>query len=446
MKSLPAVLAAAVGAAVAVVSLLGPTTFQVFDSAFVGSRWDSFFNSSAAFAAAAVLVALVVAVSLRHLVIALVGAAVGLIALAILAFTMTNEQGIGYPTAIAGGLVLGSLAVVTHPNPSTGGRAGRIGLAAGVVAGFLLAQSVQSSFGGFGGNRRSADYGVSTLVAIESNPRVATLVGAVIALIALLVFASQIRGTTSVVIGRPDTTVIIAGVGVPVAVVLLSFWLHESGSTGGGISPPGWVFGSVAIVIVLTVALVMPGRTGLAWVGAVALVATGAAADVSDVGGPVVVVVAVLIGLGAAAARWRNLLPVGIAVLVVVVLFQLVHGDSSVLVAAAGALFVAPIAASYTVAVCMSDPASSQPLAHPAIIATAVSACVPLSALRGGADFGWTAYTPLTDAPPDIDQFGFQSATETTVATSVLSLIAAGVAAWIITRRPHEPVTAPLAE
>lgn len=435
MRSLSAVVAAAVGAAVAVVSLLGPATFQVFDSAFVGSRWGSFFDSSPAFAAAAVLVALVVAVSLRRLVIALVGAAVGLTALAVLAFTMTNEQGIGYPTAIAGGLVLGSLAVVTQPDPSTGGRAGRIGLAAGVVAGFLLAQSVQSSFDGFSGNRRSAEYGVSTLVAMESNPRIATLVGAVVALIALVVYASQIRGTTSVVIGRPDTTVIITGVGVPVAIVLLSFWLNESRSTGGGISPPGWVFGSVAIAIVLAVALVMPGRTGLAWVGAVALVATGAAADVSDVGGVIAVVVAVLIGLGAAAASSRDLPLAGIALLVVVVLFQLVHGDSSVLLAAAGALFVAPIAASYTVAVCVSEPSSSPALAHPAVIATAVAACVPLSALRGGADFGWTAYTPLTDAPSDIDHFGFQSATETTVATSVLSLIAAGVVAWVITRR-----------
>ncbi|GGF15791.1 hypothetical protein [Williamsia phyllosphaerae] len=441
MRSLSAVVAAAVGAAVAVIALIGPTAFFVVDSAGTGSRFGSFFDSSAAVAAAAVVVALLVASVMRNRAVAVVGAAVGLIALAVLAFTVKNGQGIGYSTAIAAGLVLGALAVMTQPDPSIGGRAGRIGLAAGVVAGSLLAQALPST-GGFGPgtSRRYADYLPGDLVSTEKGSGLLTVVGVIVAVIALAALALQIKGTTTGAVERPDATVAITGLGIAVAIVLVSGWSVESRSPYGQLSPPGWVFGSLLVVIVLAVALVLPGRTGLAWVGVVALVAAGAVADLSGINVVVGVVVTVLIGLGAASSGRRNLLPLGIAVLVVVALLQLSGGDSSTLIAAVAAVFVAPFAVSYTAAVCVSEPSSSQPLTHPAIIATALAACVPLSAVGGGADFGWTAYTPLTDARSSHLDLGFGYTSGTTVTTSVLSLIAAGVVAWVITRRPVDNV------
>ena len=439
MKSLSAVVGAAVGSAVAVIALIGPTGYFVVDSAYAGSRWDGFFDGSTAVTAAAVLVALVVAVSLRRLVIALSAAAVGLIALAVLAVSVTTGDRVGFPTAIAAGLVLGALSVATHPGTSGGDRAGRIGLAAGVVGGFLLARSLPSA-GGFrsGQNRRYADYLPSPHVSVDSGTGLLTVVGAVVALIALAVFAFQIRGTAPAVTGRPAARVTTTCIGIPVAIVLLSAWSHASRSSFGETTPPGWVFGSLMIVIMLAAALVLPGRTGLAWVGVVTLVVTGAAADVSDIEWIGIVVIAVVIGLGAAASRWRHLLPIGIAVLVVIALLQLLDGESTELVALAAAVFVAPFVVSYTVAVCVSEPPSSPEFAHPAIIATALTACVPISTLRGGADFGWTAYTPLSDARSSHLDFGFGSTTGSTVTMSVVSLIAAGVVAWVIMRRSDE--------
>ncbi|QSE90112.1 hypothetical protein JWS13_16550 [Rhodococcus pseudokoreensis] len=319
-----------------------------------------------------------------------------------------------YLGGVAAGLLLGGLVGLC----TTADLAWlQTALATGVLVGILLDGPIEHLRTSF--PRRYADY--------LPGPTVDAAALAVLALTAVVLAVALRSGDFG---ERADLAVsrraVVVGIVVPLVGLVLCWWfVHQAWDIGSDGEMRGrWVYGIVLVVVVIAAALWLEDRTGIVLLAAMALVATGGIGrSAFPDSWPWLLVPAALILAGAALGR-RFPRPVfGIAALTVVAasaVFEHPPWDNLHL----GATWLLlPPAATYTFASSLpsSGPVTAASLAIPAALT------VPLVA-----EYGWTAYTPLTgsEIPPWPDSWAW-----TSTGVSVAGVVACGLTAAYLGRR-----------
>jgi hypothetical protein len=324
-----------------------------------------------------------------------------------------------YIGGVGAGLLLGGLVGLC----ATADRAWlQTALAAGVLAGLLLAVPVDHVRTWSSAPRRYADF----LPASAYEPDLVALTVLALTAVGLAVaLASGDFGDPADIAVSGRTLVV--GIVLPLVGLALYWWfVRQVWSLGvGGAVRGRWMFGLVLVVVVIAAALWLEGRTGVLLLAAMAFVAAGGGIRSSYPDPwPWLLVPAALVLAGAALGRRfpQPLFGIGALALVAVsALFEHPPWDNLHL----GAIWLLlPFAVSYTFASSLptDEPVTATSLAAPAAFS------VPLVA-----DFGWTAYAPLTqsEVPSWPDSWAW-----TSTGASVIAVIACGVAvAYLRTRR-----------
>ncbi len=436
----------ALGGAVATLALTTPTPSSSESVQIVGARWHVLYDSPAATAAAGAIAAVVVAALLVRRVDGLAAAVAGLVTLVVVGATPSGALLARYTTTVAAGVALGGLCVMIVAGSQQHGRLRSTSLAAGAVLGYLAGQPLRQWWRGeFSTPRRYADY-----LPYTSGPPMdwVLIAGAVLAIIALAALATATRGESRRIARTWSVPAIVVGLVVPVAAVVAYWIFRESVTSIDDLASRSWAIGYVVLALALVGALVLPGRTGLAWVGVVAVVASVAAVHVDGDDTTVsLLVIAAMVAVGALLGRWRPVPLVGFAVLLVVLLARGFDAYDTELWAVAASVFGLPLASAYTMASLMPG----RTVQHTRTAAPALAALASLAALSGGiakSDHGWVSYLPLTGAGTFSTGAGYVDIdTDLTVTTAVIlsgiSLLACAVVTLLITRRPDlEPGTA----
>lgn len=414
---------------------LSATTSRTGAMSFGGSQVRALYDSGAATATVGILFAVLATAVVTRQSTATVVVGVGLLGVAAAALVHGSSLPARYGGAIAAGLVLGGLATSTDSVVDERRRApsASVALAIGALAGLVLARPLSSLRFVDDRPRRYADYLPASQHTITLVP--ATAVVTVLALVALgsMIVAALKFGIEDD--GKPDPPArraVIGGCLLPVAGLFAYWWLRETVFSGAGLGLHAWVYGYLLLAAALVFAFVLPSRTGMLWVAATAFVAGDAVSSVT--GNSVVLVALPLIGLvlGAVVGYVVRQPLWGIAALGVC--SAVAYAGSSDLTGLAIAAFAVPAAAALTVvaAVPSSSTVTASALGVPAVLTASV-----------GAEFGWTAYTPLTDAGGlDADFVQFTSSATATTTLSLVTLAACAVVALLISRRPD---TGPIA-
>ncbi|WP_043825313.1 hypothetical protein [Rhodococcus opacus] len=378
---------------------------------------DMFSSGPAARGTVAAIVAVFVAARVRSRRNLSVASFAGL---ALLGFTLSGGSW-PFETYVGGlgaGLLLGGLVGLCATADRTWLQTA---LAAGVVAGLLLAEPVGHVRTWSSTPRRYADY----VPGSAYEPDLAALT--VLALTAVVLAAALASGdfgdpTDLAVSGRA----LVAGIGLPLVGLALYWWfVRRVWNLGvGGAMQGRWLFGIVLVVVVIAAALWLEGRTGVLLLAAMAFVAVGGGSLSSYPDPwPWLLVPAALVLAGAALGRRFPQPLFGIGALVLVAASAVFEHPPWDDVHLGATWFLLPFAATYTFAssVPASEPVTAASLAAPAALS------VPLVV-----DFGWTAYAPLT-------QSRVPSWPDSWVSTgvSVSAVLACGVAvAYLRTRSP----------
>ncbi|MBV6759234.1 hypothetical protein [Rhodococcus opacus] len=319
-----------------------------------------------------------------------------------------------YVDGVAAGLLLGGLVRLC----ATADRAWlQTALATGVLAGIVLAGPIDHLR--TSAPRRYADY--------LPGPTVDPAALAVLALAAVVLAVALRSGDFG---ERADGAVsgraVVVGIVVPLVGLVLCWWIaRQVWEVGIPAAMQGrWKLGIVLVAVVIAAALWLEGRTGIVLLVATAFIAAGGIGmSAFPDSWPWLLVPAALILAGAALGR-RFPQPVfGIAALAVVAasaVFEHPPWDNLHL----GATWLLlPLAATYTFASSLpsSGPVTAASLAIPAALT------VPLVA-----EYGWTAYTPLTgsEIPPWPDSWAW-----TSTGVSVAAVVACGLTAAYLGRR-----------
>ncbi|MDJ0396551.1 hypothetical protein QMK17_24935 [Rhodococcus sp. G-MC3] len=408
----------------AVRRVLGPVTIAL--GAFVAalalttmaSRYDAlyaddaglhlFYSSATSASALGSIVAVIIAATVgkpRNAFIA-IGFGIVLLPVAILVDTPVDLHLGG----LAAGLILGSCAALTGTRDR---RILQCALVIGVVSAFAAAGPLES-------NRiRYSDYSAQT-------PQVYLLV--LLGVYAALFVLSGSMSTFDASPARTQGTsrVLLVGIVIPVAglVLYLPFVRSVASLGSGGAMQSRWLLGLAVVPLLVGAAFALPAVSGTVVLAALAYLATATGSFETSTA---IVFVALL--LAGTAVGWRWPFPLtGMGILVVV---------------AAAALFAdTPLEMIDTIAKTVLLPfatglvfASLVPTTSPALtiaVTAPIAVSVPIVA-----EFGWTAYTPLTS----IERTFSPSAWEwTSTAVSVLSVLAAGIGLAVLQRhRISEP-------
>ncbi|MDG3008553.1 hypothetical protein G4X40_00105 [Rhodococcus sp. D2-41] len=301
-----------------------------------------------------------------------------------------------YVEAVFAGAALGAAAAVLRTR-----RSATAALAAGTVAAFLLTAAAVSAGGP---PRRYADYLEPQSSTTVYAGWLAVLAGVLLMVTIVVGFGSGADEHLPAVSWRPVA-----------AVVLLAVGGVASAAAATAQTPTNWWLAGPALAFTLVVAggaaMLLPGADGVVVFAATAITAVAAVAatvfDWAVLPDPTMVAaLAVLILLGVAAGvRWRQ------PALAMVVL-ALILGCGTVPVADPGLLHaVLLLVGAPTVGVVVGS-ALPGPAASGSSVSTGLgalflpgAAAALTGAYRGtwavsGTDFGWTAYTPLTEVPP----------------------------------------------
>ncbi|MFC9786407.1 hypothetical protein [Rhodococcus sp. NPDC127528] len=420
MNRAAAVASLLVGGFAATVSLVSAMP-GAFGIASGGSRAGVLVHSTAAGATLGAIVA-VISVGLVRRRRALVWtAALGLVLLAVMSSLPGSGQWELYPNAVGAGLLLGALAGLcdARERPLL-----QTALATGALAGVLFAAPIELYLSP--SPRRYADYLPASAVPPD------TFMLGLLTLTAVALFIALRRGA----FGMPEPTmtdgrvrVLAVGVAVPV-VGLLLYWssVGAVGDMGSTVATPGhWVFGFAVVPVFVVGSLWLPRRHGLVLLAALAVVsASYGRLELSTDSWPALLVSGGLVVVGAVCGRrWPHPLA-GVAALAAVAataVFEDQPWDNLHIGATALGL---PFAAAFTVAACLPSSAAATTIS----LAAPAAVTVPLPA-----QFGWTAYSPLTSS-----QSGLSSGSGLWVSTgvAVAAVVVSGITIAWLQRRPIE--------
>ncbi|MGW5338195.1 hypothetical protein ACWEQD_07180 [Rhodococcus pyridinivorans] len=365
------------------------------------------------------LVAASIALWLRHRVGALGAVVAGAALVAVVALPGAWRFDM-YVSAVGAGLVLGALVVCCARTAGTRLPAVMTG---GVVAALLTAEPV-AEYREFAAS--SSGSAVYLEVSAQPANTVWTVLSVTVIAVATAALVMRAGAPDSVDERRWDVRETVVGIGLPLVAVVLYRSLH-SAVWSPDASPGGngrWLWGIVAVPLVIGAALWLRERSGAVLLAAFAVaVAAGTAPSWIPGGWLLPAVMVVLAAVGAWLGRRAPRPTAGVGVLAFVTItaiFTRAPWDNVHLLAT---FFVLPVAAAYTISAAL--PSTSA--------VTAASFSLPaVMALPLLTRFGWTAYTPLTDSPsgwtPD-------SWTVLTTGVSVAGVLAAGAAMWWIGRR-----------
>ncbi|WP_299569700.1 hypothetical protein [uncultured Williamsia sp.] len=434
--SIPVGLAAGVASAVAGLFLAAPS--RTGDIVGLSAQPPGFpWGSTTTASAWGLLAALAMCVGARRVADAVFAGAVAAVVLLVVGISSSPPTLL---TAVAAGVLLGAALQLSR---TVSGHSALVAATAGVVAGVLLAPMLARLRAGLpSGNRRYADYlpGDSALLVGDST---VVEVGAVsLAVLAVAVLAALcLRGWRDP-IGGTSRVVVLTSAGMVVGCVLTQWWflrflsssLRDESSTGLHTFYGGYV----VVGMTLVAALVHRETTGLMWVAAAAATVavsvdgtTASGIDLAAVTALLVVVAAVattVVTRRDALPRKTRGVPIAVAVLGVFTATQFLSGDLSAAVPALVGPFGVPVAVTIalTAAVMANHP-------EPSAVVGAV-ALLTLLRLTTGSDFGWTSYTPLTDA----SGFDGLTATPPSAARTAVGFIAIAtcfVVAVVLARR-----------
>ncbi|QIX52412.1 hypothetical protein [Rhodococcus sp. DMU1] len=375
------------------------------------------FTSDVAAAAAGGLAALAAAATVRRRVLA--AALVGAMAMAVVALPGGWRFDV-YVATIGAGLLLGALVVL---------GAGKLhaALPGAVVAGLLTAEPLAQFRELDSAPQRYASYlaaSVQPVNAVWLSLAIVTAVAAgVVALTAgndeAPVAAPRVRGREVAV-----------GIGVPILGVGLYWSFHHALFSLHDLGEGRWLWGLVAVPVLIAAALWLRRRTGAVLLAATAVVvAAGGTVSWSPAVWPALLIAPALVAVGAWLGRRRPMPVVGVGLLALAAaagIFDRPPWDNANFVAT---ILVVPFAAAYTIVASLPStaPVTATSLALPSVLA------LPLVA-----QFGWTAYTPLTD-----DAAGWSPGawTWTSVGASTAAILACGAAmVWLRHRGTSEDI------
>ncbi|OZF54512.1 hypothetical protein CH293_07285 [Rhodococcus sp. 14-2470-1b] len=370
-----------------------------------GDRLDVFVGSAAAAATVAAVVAVVVAVFVtgRRTLYATTG--IGVVLLAAVSFGSFDVQ--MHLRALAGGLILGGCAVLAGCGNR---RTMQCALVVGVLAGMVLVPHIESS------PVRYAEY--------LSNDSSGHYILVALAVLAVLLAFSNVEGVVERVQHR--TRVLTVGVLVPVGGLVL-YWLFVRSVDrlgADGAMQDRWLLGIAVVPLLVGAAFALPRTTGTVVLAALAFVAaptTGSMGFASAVVFVALLVVGVVVG-------WRRPLPLVGFLLIALVAAMGLFADSQLdAIESAVTVVILPVA----LGLLFSSLLPTSPPASVIAVTTPIAVTVPIVA-----EFGWTAYTPLTRVPPVFSPSGWEW---TSTAISVGSVLAAAGAYLLLQARRGRP-------
>ncbi|MET4046886.1 MULTISPECIES: hypothetical protein [unclassified Rhodococcus (in: high G+C Gram-positive bacteria)] len=393
----------------AFVAALTLTTTVSHNFAFVsgGDRLDVFVDSAASAATLGAIVAVVIATVVSRTRIAGAAAGFGVVLLAIV--SLVEPAGVLQLRALAAGLILGGVVALTGMRER---RTLQCALVVGVVSATAMAGPLESE----GMSRRYADY-------FEPDAPQAYLLVALGVFAVLLAVSAWARAFD----GQPATVdnkgrILLVGIAIPAAGLVL-YWLFQRSvwtlGTGDAMQNR-WLFGLAVIPLLVGAAFALPAATGAVVLAALAYLAAGSTGSFEM--STALVFVALLLAGTVVGWRWRSPM-IGFALLAVVATTGLFTDPPLDWINMGATVFVLPFAVGLLYA-------SLLPTAAPVAtmsVTTPIVVSIPIVA-----EFGWTAYTPLTTIEPEFSPTAW---TWTSTAVSVVSVLAAGAAFVILQRR-----------
>lgn len=381
------------------------TTRRNFAFVAGGDRVDVLFDSAATGATIAAVVAAAVAATVIRPRTLMAATGFGVVLLAAASFGSFTGQ--LHVRAVAAGLILGGCAVMTGARDR---RTMQCALVLGAIAGIVLVRPIESSW------TRYRDYIADDL------PQTYLLI--TLAVFAILLLASRPAGRTEQVENK--VRVVAVGVAVPVAGLVL-YWIFERSIDSLGVGDAmqdRWLLGLAVVPLLVGAAFALPALTGTVVLAALAFLA---AATVGSVGFPTALLFVALVAVGAVVG-WRRPSPlIAFAALAVVAATGILADTSVDVVDSAAKIVVLPFAVGllYASLLPTSPPAAAVSLTTP------IAVSVPIVA-----EYGWTAYTPLTSVEPTFSPTAWMW---TSTGVGVGTVLAAGVAYRVLSARRNEP-------
>lgn len=386
------------GAFVAALALATPASRNF---AFVsgGDRLDVFTESGALAATLGAIVAVIAAASVAR-VRGAVSIAVFGCALLMFAALVTSPVQL-HLRAIAAGLILGGTAALIATN-----RLLQCSLVAGAVSALVMAGPIVKT------PVRYRDYAAD-------EPQIYLLIGLAMFAVLLAVSAFVFVAPKPVESRR---RVLSVGCLVPIAgLVLCWLFVRTVGSFGSHAAMQNrWLLGLAVIPLLVGAAFALPASTGALVLTALAFLSAG---TMSSFGleSAAAFVASLLVGIS---IGWRRPMPlVGFAVLAVVASTGAFTDPPLEVISSVANVLVLPFAVGVLYASLLPTTAAAVTIG----VTTPLAVAVPIVA-----EFGWTAYTPLTSVEPS---FSSNTWVWTSTAVSVLSVAAAGAAYVVLTRR-----------
>ncbi|MGW3483007.1 hypothetical protein [Rhodococcus indonesiensis] len=334
------------------------------------------FTSDVAAAAAGALAALAVAAAIRRRVLR--AALVGAMAVAVVALPGGWRFDV-YVATIGAGLLLGALVVLGAEKLHTA-------LAGAVVAGLLTAEPLAQFRELDSAPQRYASYLAARVQPVDAVWLSLAIVAAVAAGVVALT-----AGNDTAPVARARGREVAIGIGVPILGVGLYWSFHHALFSLDDLGEGRWLWGLVAVPVLIAAALWLRGRTGVVLLAATGMVvAVGGAVSWSPAAWPALLIGPVLVAVGVWLGRRRPMPLVGVGLLALVAASGIFDRPPWDNVNFAATVLVVPFAAAYTIVASLPStaPVTVTSLTPPAVLA------LPLLA-----QFGWTAYTPLADDP-----------------------------------------------
>lgn len=346
-------------------------------------------------------------------------------------------------TAVAAGLLLGSAVQLARASNGHGPTAAA---AAGTVLGIVLAPMLaRLRADGVDRPRRYADFVPST--GFFADTTVIDVVAVVLATIGMVVLVACLVSRWRDTIDTSARRSVLGAGAVVIGCALVHWWflrfisdsLQDETNTGLHTFYGGYVLLGLAVVGALTIR----GHAGLIWVAAAASTIALATDGAVTTGTALTALTAILVAGGAlgtatvlrrtpTAERVRGV-PIAIAILTVFTATQFVTDGfwqgAPVLVGSFGVPVV--VAMAVTAAVVAGKPDQATLIGGLALLT--------LTRLTTGGDFGWTAYTPLTDGIGFDGITGDPESTAQTVVAMTALLASLGFAVVLTRRRSIDP-------
>ncbi|MDJ0363095.1 hypothetical protein [Rhodococcus sp. H29-C3] len=394
------------GAFVAALTLT-TTVAQEFAFFSGGDRLDVFFYSAASGATLGAIVAVVIATVVSRTRIAGAAAGFGVVLLAVV--SLVQPAGQLQLRALAAGLILGGVAALTGMRER---RTLQCALVVGVVSATVMAGPLESE----GIPARYADY----LEPAAPQKYLLVALGVFAALLAASAWMKAFEKEPVPVDNKGR--VLFVGIVIPVAGLVL-YWLFQRSvwSLGTGEAMQNrWLLGLVVIPLLVGAAFALPAATGAVVLAALAYLGAGSTGSFEM--STALVFVALLLAGSVVGWRWRSPMT-GFVLLAVVAATGLFTDPPLDWINMGASVFVLPFAVGLLYASLLPTNAPAATMS----VTTPIAVSIPIVA-----EFGWTAYTPLSTIEPTFSPTAWMW---TSTAVSVGSVLAAGVAFVILRKR-----------